>query len=197
MMIQRFLSRLPGALALFASSSLAFALTACGGNVIVDNSSGGNGAGGGSGGVATGGTTSPTTTGITTDPTGTTAVLECPAGYTACNNSYCADLANDVENCGACGAICEGAYCMGGDCYYPPDCVGCGQFITDGQGPLCPGTSQDLYDSLVNCVCAGVCTFQCSDNICTGQTATDSCITCVQDTVNGCGNVFNECANDF
>ncbi len=196
MMIQSFLSRLPGALALFASSSLAFALTACGGNVIVDNSSGGSGAGGGSGGVATGGTTSPTTT--TSTPTLTTATLDCPPGYTPCNNSYCADFANDSTNCGGCGAICSsGTYCQGGICVYPPDCVSCGQFITEGQGTLCPGTSQDLYDSLVNCVCAGVCAFQCSDNICTGQMATDPCLNCVQDTVNGCGNEFNECANDF
>lgn len=171
---------------------------ACGGNVIVDASSGGGGAGGGAGGVATGGTTSPTTTtGITTDPTGTT-IIDCPQGYTPCFDQYCADLAYDNSNCGGCGNVCEGgSYCNGGSCYFPPDCVTCGVFLTDGQGELCPGYSTDLYDSLVNCVCAGACAFQCSDNICTGQNVTPECQNCVVDTAAGCGNEFNECANDI
>ena len=32
----------------------------------------------------------------------------CSNGQTCCNNSYCADLAKDPQNCGACGTACSG-----------------------------------------------------------------------------------------
>lgn len=50
----------------------------------------------------------------------------CGAGQTSCGN-YCANLANDPDNCGACGYLCEepGPYeygaCINGRCEY--DCV--------------------------------------------------------------------------
>lgn len=158
--------------------------------MIVDGP-GDGGTGGGTGGtiIGTGGTP------VTTGQGGTTLV--CPDYLTNCNNNYCADLTSDPTNCGACGAICaDGAICEQGSCVFPPDCVTCGQFITDGTGELC-GTSAGLYNALVDCVCAGKCVYQCSDNICGGQQASDACINCIQDTVQGCGNEFNECANDF
>ncbi|MBK8254107.1 MAG: hypothetical protein IPK82_15755 [Polyangiaceae bacterium] len=75
-------------------------------------------------------------------------------------------------------------------------CVGCGEFVTTGEGTLCDA-SQALYDDLVACVCTGACMDVCTDNLCAGGDITADCQTCVGDTVAGCGNEFNTCANDI
>lgn len=75
-------------------------------------------------------------------------------------------------------------------------CVGCGEFVTTGEGTLCEA-SQALYDDLVACVCTGACMDVCTDNICAGGDISADCQTCVGDTVAGCGNEFNTCANDI
>ncbi len=121
----------------------------------------------------------------------------CPPGYSLCGD-LCTDLYSDPYNCGACGNYCgQNGYCDGGGCVIPPDCVTCGEFISGSGANLCPGPSEDLYNTLVNCVCAGSCIAQCQDNACAGSDITPECQDCVVDTVNGCGNEFNECANDI
>jgi hypothetical protein len=81
----------------------------------------------------------------------------------------------------------------------PGECVTCAEAVTDNPNgfPVCEGVSSELYDSLVSCVCADECAFQCADNVCSGNDITSECQECVVDTVNGCGNQFNECSNDF
>lgn len=120
----------------------------------------------------------------------------CPDGYSPCGD-FCYDLQNDPQNCGFCGNVCSpGVSCSGGSCA-AQSCVGCGEFITTGEPvELCPG-SDKLYDVLVNCLCVDKCVFQCSDNACAGMEVTQACQDCVLDAENGCGNEFNECANDI
>ncbi len=82
-------------------------------------------------------------------------------------------------------------------------CMTCGDFITNGSDPamLCtdngPPSSSDLYGALGDCTCAGACADKCADSVCAGMTISDACLSCVQDTAAGCGNEFNECANDI
>ncbi len=153
---------------------------ACGGITNTGGTGGGSGGSNPTGGVAGGG--------------GTTSV--CPPGYSLCGD-LCADLQNDPYNCGSCNNYCSSGVCDAGSCVLPPDCVGCGEFISGGGGELCPGLSEKLYDTLVNCICADQCVALCSDNVCSGTNITDACQNCVLDTVNGCGNSFNECSNDI
>ena len=82
-------------------------------------------------------------------------------------------------------------------------CMTCGDFITNGTDPamLCtdngPPSSSDLYGALGDCTCNGACANDCTDSVCAGADISDACLTCVQDTAAGCGNEFNECANDI
>ena len=81
-----------------------------------------------------------------------------------------------------------------------PTCVSCAEFVTPGLNPdmlpVCDGTSSDLYKALVDCTCTGACADACGDNVCMEMDATDACVSCIQDTVAGCGNEFGECSND-
>jgi hypothetical protein len=54
-----------------------------------------------------------------------------------------------------------------------------------------------IFEALVTCVCEGACAAACGDNTCAGYAATYDCTACLQDTQYGCGNEFNDCANDF
>jgi hypothetical protein len=110
----------------------------------------------------------------------------CGAGQLSCG-SYCADLANDPYNCGACGDPCEppGPYeygaCLDGECRYacvegavycdgactflgwdPNNCGGCGQ-ICGGSTPYCNGgaCSECGPGSML---CNGICTDVLTDN---------------------------------
>jgi hypothetical protein len=49
---------------------------------------------------------------------GTMSMISCQVGFTACDNSYCADLMNDPANCGFCHMQCAGG-CVGGACEAP------------------------------------------------------------------------------
>jgi hypothetical protein len=46
------------------------------------------------------------------------AMISCPAGQTACDNAFCADLSSDPKNCGGCYVQCAGG-CVGGACELP------------------------------------------------------------------------------
>ncbi|MFO0548716.1 MAG: hypothetical protein U0271_10030 [Polyangiaceae bacterium] len=80
-------------------------------------------------------------------------------------------------------------------------CVSCAVSITPGENPdglpTCVGLSTELYDGLVNCMCIDACVVECGDNICAGGDIMQSCQDCILDTVAGCGNQFNDCANDL
>ena len=80
-----------------------------------------------------------------------------------------------------------------------PACMTCADYVTNGtdMDTVCAGTSEDLYNALVTCTCEGACMADCGDNACMGMSPSDTCLTCIQDTAAGCGNEFNECANDF
>lgn len=134
--------------------------------------------------------------------------MTCPEdceGY--CGDGYCGayeDASSCGADCGSCGdGICaddEWGTCTA-DC--AEACMSCGEFLTNGTGldQLCtdngPPSSYDLYAAWVDCACFGACAEACADNVCQGGTATDACVTCILSTSTGCGNEFNECANDL
>jgi len=103
--------------------------------------------------------------------------------------------------------LCGDGVCQPGeDASCPADCgaacVTCGELITNGgdTSQLCANgmpSSVDLYTALIDCVCTGACAALCGDNVCAGANVTAECQTCVLDTAAGCGNEFNECANDI
>jgi hypothetical protein len=78
----------------------------------------------------------------------------------------------------------------------PNNCTTCADFLTNGGDMLCP-QSEAIYNTLVECVCNGACAGKCNDNACAGQDLTPECQDCITDTNKGCGNEFNECANDL
>jgi hypothetical protein len=87
----------------------------------------------------------------------------------ACGSHYCADLANDVYNCGACGRVCpapgpyEHVACVSGNCVYTCD-----------QGAVrCDGTCTFLDSDPSNC---GACGHVCDDP------GPDEYVTCVSGT---------------
>lgn len=130
----------------------------------------------------------------------TTTPVECPLGYTKCGLG-CSDLQNDITNCGACGNACgSGQMCSFGGCSpLQGTCTTCGVYITEGDPnlpPLCDA-SVDLYNQLVDCVCAGACADVCGPNICSGIEIDVACQDCVTNSETGCGNQFAECANDI
>jgi hypothetical protein len=87
----------------------------------------------------------------------------CRAWGETCCGSYCADLKNDVFNCGRCGTVCpppgpdEYVACVAGTCVY--DCV-------DGAVDCGDGTCTDLNSDPFNCgACGNVCP---DDEVCVG-----------------------------
>ncbi len=81
--------------------------------------------------------------------------LVCGGGESACNNQYCADLSNDVNNCNACGMTCAApaangkAECSNSQCGF--DCDGsyeaCGNTCVDARfGKDTCGTCGNLVD---------------------------------------------------
>ncbi|MFO0756352.1 MAG: hypothetical protein U0359_07670 [Byssovorax sp.] len=78
-------------------------------------------------------------------------------------------------------------------------CHKCAEVITDPSidpNTLCQD-SGTLYDALAQCTCMGACATDCGDNVCMSMSASQACITCLQDTNMGCGMEFNDCSNDL
>ena len=77
-----------------------------------------------------------------------------------------------------------------------PGCDTCAEFVSGGDGPLCPGSEQ-IYSDLVNCACS-FCSFQCQLS-CTGVGMNDdSCDQCITFTIqDACAMQFQSCANDL
>jgi hypothetical protein len=104
----------------------------------------------------------------------------CGAGQISCG-SYCADLAYDPDNCGACGYVCdepgpsEDGACIDGRCVYAcvegaVDCDGACTFLSGDPhncgrcGNVCPGSAS--YCDQGVCICpsgATLCDEQCVD----------------------------------
>ena len=90
----------------------------------------------------------------------------CPPGYVNCGD-YCADLANDDLDCGACGAACRvGDFCSQGLCVV-------GTCVADGYGCAYASDCCSNYcasDGRCGCIPAGNygCTqnFDCCSNYC-------------------------------
>ena len=121
--------------------------------------------------------------------------LSCCATGTTCCSGYCTDLADDFDNCGACGAPCDypGRYedgaCVDGHCFY---------WCVEGAAD-CDGACTDLWNDPGNCgacgnacppsahVCdQGVCVCPSGNAVCDGE-----CIDIQYDPDNcgACGNV--------
>lgn len=162
----------------FASSILAVACGAGNGTGTAAGGEGGSGASGGSGatGGATGGSTTATTTSTTsTGGSGGSGATGgggeggggCTSGTADCNGDP-ADgcetiLQIDVNNCGACGVVCEGA---GG---VPPTCavgvckLDCPLGAGDCNAATGDGCETNLLDDPENC---GACGLSCSGTPC-------------------------------
>lgn len=71
---------------------------------------------------------------VTPQPGGTFNVtLTCPAGQTACQNSYCANTGSDSNNCGSCGNACPAdRTCSNGQCILT--IIPAAQLQDDGDG---------------------------------------------------------------
>jgi hypothetical protein len=119
----------------------------------------------------------------------------------SCGNIYCADLASDPYNCGACGYVCEepGPYeygaCLNGRCEYA--CVE-GALVCDG---YCRLLDRDPY----NCgACGNVCGGSnpyCVDGECTAcppglVLCGDRCVDLLSDRLN-CGGCGQDCGPGF
>jgi hypothetical protein len=185
-----------GALGLAAAG-----LLGCGGDVT---GAGGNGTGGQGGSTATGvvtttgtgvtttgtgvvttsGTgvttstgTGTTTTGVTTTGTGMGCGM-CDPAYFACCGNVCANLQNDINNCGVCGKVCPGPspFCSGGVCGTPPcnianGCNGgtCCDSVCCSSGELCCEVQQGGPVSGPICTKpteAGTCPLGCPGCVC-------------------------------
>jgi len=123
----------------------------------------------------------------------------CGSGQNCCGG-YCADLLDDIDNCGGCGSACNGAgpneysACIDGQCVYgcftgavrcngtcaylssdPNNCGACGN-LCDGSTPLCIDGTCSANPCIFPFVpCDGVCIDPTSDPF-------------------NCGGCYNQCA---
>ena len=105
---------------------------------------------------------------LQSDPNCGACGIDCGDIGETCCGDYCADLANDVDNCGKCGTRCdltgpnEYGTCIAGTCVY--ECVG-------GADDCGDGTCTYLGDDPNNCgACGNVCPEAapfCTDGTCT------------------------------
>ncbi|MGE5194989.1 MAG: hypothetical protein ACM3U2_21055 [Deltaproteobacteria bacterium] len=117
---------------------------------------------------------------LTSDPNCGACGNNCGAIGETCCGSYCADLANDVFDCGACGAACdppppgEEVACISGTCVYDcapgaVDCNGTCTFLDSDPdncgacGNVCPASAPNCSQGICNdcgegtALCGGQC----------------------------------------
>lgn len=133
----------------------------------------------------------------------------CPAGQTSCGVDLvvCADLASDLNHCGACNNVCvNGSSCAAGTCIVNP----CDPGLTN-----CEYGCTDLATDPYNCGwCSNLCPLRvCTAGSCDAVTQSDCpaglincgfdgvvdipiCVDLVSDP-NHCGSCFNVCASGF
>jgi hypothetical protein len=138
---------------------------------------------------------------LKSDPNCGSCGNNCGAYGETCCGSYCADLKNDISNCGRCGAVCppagpdEYVACVSGQCFY-----GCVEGADD-----CNGTCAFLDSDPDNCgACGNVCPNSapiCNQGICSpcysGQELCgNSCVDTSSDPDNcgACGNICTDSA---
>jgi hypothetical protein len=115
----------------------------------------------------------------------------CAAGLTYCEEaSACVDLGSDMNNCGACGAVCESGLvpveCRGGECVRANCPVGieyCG--AVDG--------CRDLSSDPAHC---GACANACASGVCTGGVCESSGGACPEGEVECDGVCVTTCCNN-
>jgi hypothetical protein len=82
-----------------------------------------------------------------------------------------------------------------------PSCQTCGSFLNNEFMGIPTETpcldSLAIFDTLRNCLCEGPCQPACSDNICSGGSASTACFDCATDSAVGCGSQFSACVNDL
>jgi hypothetical protein len=157
---------------LFALGLVAITAAACGGKVVVE-SSGGAGTGG-----AGGTSTTLTTADGAPNPVTTVGVVTVGVAVAAATS------------------VTTGTGTTGCDPNYT-----CAEAIDPASGDaskLCDGTVHaKLYDALVQCICVDTCQVECAGSVCTSGSPSSTCSACIQNTMSGCGNPFNACANDI
>ena len=97
---------------------------------------------------------------------------ECPAGQTPCDG-VCVDLATDMDNCGACGEVCEsslvGVACIEGECVR----VTCPALLTDcGTGGEPLPVEEHCFDLQTDPFNCGECGNACATGACANGTCT-------------------------
>ena len=123
---------------------------------------------------------------------------EC-AGFADCKNpaapvcvgGFCKESGVGGSGAGGSGAGGSGGS-GGGD-----RCLTCAEYL-DEDGALCQGESEDLYLTLLDCVCyGGPCESACASTTCQGLAPNAACQSCVLNTSTGCGKEYQACANDI
>ena len=116
---------------------------------------------------AAGGTVAGVLVGVGVQPAG----AQCPDGQTDCDGT-CVDISSDMENCGACGSVCESTLvtvaCIEGTCVRtscPPLLTHCGDNANLPVEEHC----FDLTTDPSNC---GECGTVCESGVCTGGVCT-------------------------
>lgn len=70
-----------------------------------------------------------------------------------------------------------------------------GKGLVVNQDNLCP-QSQQAFNDLLKCVCAGICATQCSANVCIGEASSPVCDSCIGAGGNGCAFELMNCFNN-
>jgi hypothetical protein len=75
----------------------------------------------------------------------------------------------------------------------PPPCVHCADVLNGADPSTLCGASQPVFDALAECVCTTHCVASCSDNACSGGTASSPCVDCIS---SSCSFEFSVCGGD-
>lgn len=75
-------------------------------------------------------------------------------------------------------------------------CVGCKEHWDTPSLKLCQGTSADLYEAVMSCLCETSCAGVCGNNLCKDDPWDYDCQSCALNPTLGCGTEYNACLND-